>query len=335
MSDKPQLDLSIVIVNWNSVAFLRECIASIRQQTHGIAYEIVVVDNASPAGDAEVIEKELENIILIKSDRNLGFAGGNNLAFTRASGEYLLFLNPDTKLLGPAINLMLCHLQGLPDGGIIGCRLLNGDLSLQTSSIQRFPTILNRVLESEYLRRRWPGCPLWGISALFADHGAPSKVESISGACMMMRRQVFEAVGFFTEDYFMYAEDLDLCWKVRRAGFASYYVPEATVVHHAGKSSRPEWAVIMKVRSELRFCRIHRGRAYGVAFRSALVINAMGRFFILSVLGVLKNGVERREAVESTRKWRTILRALLTDGKLKDQTLMVQKSVLRDGGQER
>jgi GT2 family glycosyltransferase len=212
------MELSIICVNWNSLEYLRECIASVYQHTHGVSFEIIVVDNASPQGGVDALKQQFPEITIIKSEKNLGFAGANNVGFRRSSGDYVLFLNPDTKLAEPAINAMLQHIKMLPDAGIVGCKLLNTDLSVQLTSIQKFPTILNQVLDAEYLQLRWPHCFLWEIAPLFSNEVKLLKVEVITGACMLLRREVFERVGMFSEDYFMYAEDIDLNYKVRRAG---------------------------------------------------------------------------------------------------------------------
>src|ERR1019366_1850950 len=250
------MDLSVIFVNWNSADYLRDAVASVRQHTSGISYEIIVVDNASPrgAGESEILERQLSDVTLIKSAQNLGFAGANNLGFRQSSGRNILFLNPDTKLTSPAIRQMLLRLDTLPNAGIVGCKLLNGDLSLQTSCVQTFPTILNQVLDTDYLRLRWPNCRLWGTASLFSQSPDPAEVEVISGACLMIKREVFERVGCFTEDYFMYAEDLDLCYKVHRAGFRNYYVKEASLIHYGGKSSSPLPATRMKWKAIPRFC---------------------------------------------------------------------------------
>ena len=118
------MELSIIFVNWNSTDYLRDCIASIFEYTRGISFEIVVVDNASPSGDADMLAEQFPEITLIKSSQNLGFAGANNLGYRRSSGECLLFLNPDTKLMSAALPVMLRRLQSLPDAGIVGCQVL-------------------------------------------------------------------------------------------------------------------------------------------------------------------------------------------------------------------
>ncbi len=299
------MDVSIIFVNWNSVDYLQECIPSIRQHTRGLSYEIIVVDNDSPAGDADVIEREFPGITLIKSKENLGFAGANNLGFKQSSGEYILFLNPDTKFISPVINILLKRSQSLPDAGVVGCKLLNRDRSIQTSSIMQFPTIFNELFQFEYLRLRWPS--YWGIGPLFSDSLEPAKVEVISGACMLIRRDVFEKVGMFSDEYFMYAEDIDLCYKIGKAGWTNYYVGEAEAIHYAGICSPRIWQLVAKLKSMLRFCEKFYGRSYTRIFRVSLACNAFVRLVVLYGLSLL----QKKESLQlSIVKWTTTLKAL-------------------------
>ncbi len=303
------LDLSIVIVNWNSVNYLRECLASIYESCGGVSFEVIVVDNASPKRDIDELPGEFPAVILLKSAANLGFAGANNLGFSHSSGEYVLFLNPDTRILSSAIQTILLHARELPHAGIVGCKLLNTNGSIQTSCIQRFPTILNQVLDVEFLQLRWPRLSLWGIAPLFAEKPTPAKVEVISGACMLVKRDVFQRVGGFSDDYFMYAEDLDLCHKVIEAGFDNYYVGDAEIIHHGGKSSGQrevsEWATQMKFRSILRFCEKTRGSLYGGLFRVSLAAVALCRLILIASAFPFGEA-KKLKAVFS--KWRAVLR---------------------------
>jgi GT2 family glycosyltransferase len=306
------MELSIISVNWNSVDYLRECIASVYEQTRGISFEIIVVDNASPQGGVEVLREHFPEVRIVHSQKNLGFAAANNIGFHDSTGRYVLFLNPDTRLITPAVNIMLEQLKSLPNGGIVGCKLLNTDLSVQITSIQKFPTIVNQVLDLEYLQLRWPGCPLWNIRPLFSEVATPLSVEVISGACMLLRREVFEQVGMFTEDYFMYAEDIDLNYKVKKAGFTNYYVSTASIVHHGGGSSKQEasqWATLMKYRAMGKLFRKTRGHLYGVLYRATMVCAASGRLLILALAYPLANVMWNRQSLQlSARKWRVILR---------------------------
>jgi GT2 family glycosyltransferase len=175
----PDMELSIICVNWNSVPYLRECIASIYEHTRDLRFEIIVVDNASPQRDVDSLRETFPAIRIIKSPNNVGFARANNLGVRHSSGTCLLFLNPDTRLVSPAIKLMLSFLSSSRDAGILGCKLLNSDLSIQTDSIRAFPTILNQLFDIEYLRVRWPGCSLWKIAPLFLYDFKPTRVELV------------------------------------------------------------------------------------------------------------------------------------------------------------
>ena len=269
--------------------YLRECIQSIYQHADGLTFEIIVIDSGSPNDDVDTLRDQFPEIKLIKSGRNIGFAAANNLAFRDSCGEHVLFLNPDTLLTGPAIQTVLGWSRALPDAGVLGCKLLNSDLSVQTSSIQRYPTILNQMIDIEYLRLRWPGFRLWAIGPLFTAPAAqPVRVESISGAFMLMRRKVFETSGLFSEEYFMYAEDIDLCHKAALAGFTNYFVAEATVIHHGGKSSgqrkAKQWATIMKFRAMAQFCVKTHGKTYSLLFRTAMGCAAAARLAVMAIM---------------------------------------------------
>jgi hypothetical protein len=307
------IDLSIVCVNWNSVDYLRECIGSIYEMTRDVSFEIIVVDNASPAGDVTILEQDFPEIKLIKSATNLGFGGANNLGFRHSTGEHVLFLNPDTKLITPAVTLMLTQLRSLPDAGIVGGKLLNSDLSIQTESIQRFPRILNQLLDIEYLRLRWPACRLWQIGPLFGSATGPTRVEVIPGACQMLKREVFQSAGLYSKEYFMYAEDIDLNYKVAALGLNSYYIGNAVIVHHGGKSSRQQkvsqWSTKMKFRAMVTLFRKRRGYVYSNAYRATMAVAAAGRLVALALIFSFTNARQKRDMVRAaSAKWRTVLK---------------------------
>jgi|HubBroStandDraft_6_1064221.scaffolds.fasta_scaffold84221_2 GT2 family glycosyltransferase len=307
------MELSIICVNWNSVDYLRECIASIYEFTHGVPFEIIVVDNASPEAGVDILKGQFPGITLVKSEKNLGFAGANNLGFKHSTGSYVLFLNPDTTLMAPSINVMLENIKSLPDAGIVGCKLLNTDLSVQLSAIQKFPTILNQLLDVEYLQCRWPRCPLWDISPLLSNEAKPAKVEVISGACMLLPREVFEQVGMFSEDYFMYAEDIDLNYKVNHAGYSNYYVGEAAIVHHGGGSTSRQWVsqrrTVMKYRAMRRYYRKTRGPVYESMYRFTMGCAALARLMLLALAYPLGNILWDKKSIRiASEKWRAVLK---------------------------
>jgi GT2 family glycosyltransferase len=262
-------DLSVIIVNWKSVGFLQKCLRSLYANTRAITFEIIVVDNASGDNCEEMLAAEFPSVRCVQSDSNLGFAGANNLGFQYSSGGNLLFLNPDTEVIASAIEDMAQTLEKDLRAGIIGPKLLNSDGSVQTSCIRSFPSLVSEVLDAELLRRKFPRSRLWGTRALFAHESGPAPVDAVSGACLMIRRQVFEQVGRFTTSYFMYAEDVDLCLKVRQAGGTNLFLPRAAVTHHGGQSSRSQddehFADVVLRESRLRFFRNRRGVLYAAS----------------------------------------------------------------------
>lgn len=306
------MDISIVIVNWNSAAFLRECLRSIYSTVTGLHFEVIVIDNASFDGSEIMVRREFPEVEFIQSTKNLGFAGANNMAFARSRGRNVLFLNPDTELTENALPVMCSSLDAIPDAGVVGCKLLNSDLSLQTSCIQAFPSILNQSLDFEFLQALFPKSSLWGMRALYAPSSEPSRVDIVSGACLMIRRIVFEQVGQFSTDYFMYAEDMDLCYKAARAGWRTYFVGDATVIHHGGGSSSTgpnQFAAIMMQESKLTFMRVRHGRAYALCHQCSLVLVSVVRILILAAtLPFAIRQPRRQRVLARLAKWFKIFR---------------------------
>ena len=307
------MDLSIIIVNWKSVDYLRECLRSIYANSHDLELEIIVIDNASGDDCAAVLAREFPQVLCIASAKNLGFAGANNLGAARAAGRNVLFLNPDTEVVGSALQAMMKVLDGFDDAGVVGSMLLNSDSTMQTSCVQSFPTISNQILDAEVLRKRFPNSELWGMQSLFNSNGAPSHVDVISGACMMMKSETFAKVGGFSADYFMYSEDVDLCFRVKKTGFHNYFVSSARVIHHGGRSSANEpqnnFAAILMRESRSRWMRTWRGATYAAAYRAATALAAAGRVAVLKVgIGIARSADRRKSLGYSAEKWVKILR---------------------------
>jgi len=305
------MELSIIIVNWHSKEHVRNCIASILATTRSIRFEIVVIDNASFDGCDEMLRQHYPQVRFIQSNQNLGFAKANNVAFLESQGHSVLFLNPDTEATANAINVMFEYLQQMPNAGAVNCRLLNADQTVQTSCIQSFPTILNSLLDSDLLRTLFPKLPLWGMAPLFSDKDGPVEVEALSGACIMLKRAIFESVGMFGEDYFMYAEDIDLCYKIRQAGYKNYFIPNVAVIHYGGASTEKtdsDFSSVTIRESCWRFLQKTRGKAYSMAYRLSMLLSSIGRITILLIILPVRivrpNGVSGLSALH---KWWAIL----------------------------
>jgi GT2 family glycosyltransferase len=305
--------LSVIIVNWKSCDFLRKCVQTIEENTGNLNLEVIVVDNASYDGSGEMLAREFPSVTFIQNNKNQGYAYANNLGYQHSRGRNLLFLNPDTEVIGDALTRLTNVIETTPDAGVVGARLLNHDASLQMSCVQAFPSILNQVLDCDAFRHTFPKSSLWGIRALFENAGQPAVVEAISGACMMIKRSVFESVNLFSTEYFMYSEDLDLCFKTARAGWNNYYVSDAAVIHYGGKSSKakPEsnFSTVMMRESLRKFFRIRRGRLHAFAYRSAMGLAAIFRVAVIGAMVLVNLGTPRRASLGAAfSKWVGVLR---------------------------
>ncbi|MBI1804265.1 MAG: glycosyltransferase family 2 protein [Ignavibacteriae bacterium] len=228
------MDVSIIIVGYNSRELLKRCLASIIRETNGISYEIVLVDNASTDETRETIEQEFPTVRTIWNNQNRGYAAANNQGIAIAHGKYVVLLNPDTEVLDGAIQKIVEFADCHPRAGIVGCKLLFPDRTLQRS-VKSFPTFTNVLWESTFLYRVFPRSPIFGRYYLsYFDCASELQVDWVSGACMMIRRQVLEKIGNLDEQFYMYAEEMDFCYRAKRAGFEVWYCPSAEVVHFWG-----------------------------------------------------------------------------------------------------
>jgi N-acetylglucosaminyl-diphospho-decaprenol L-rhamnosyltransferase len=308
-ADEAGMNVSVIIINWNSREYLKECLQSLIRHTKEITYEILVLDNASFDGSAEMIAAEYPQVNFIQVRKNLGFAAGNNLAARRATGEMLLFLNPDTALQCDALSFLYQALKADQQAGVAGARLLNSDRTVQTSCIQAFPTVLNSFIDSDFLRKLFPRAAIWGMKPLFSTSNEPSQVDAVSGACLMIRRSLFDMLNGFDERYFMYTEDRDLCYRAYVSGCARLHVPSAVVVHHGGGSSRnnPKLLPYLRVRRSIyRFMRLRKGRITATLFRCSQGLSAFYRLILLVLAFIiLGRGSSGRDL--SIAKWVGVL----------------------------
>jgi GT2 family glycosyltransferase len=304
------MDLSIIIVNWNSKNYVRQCLRSLSKHHPTAELEIIVVDSGSFDGCDVMLAAEFPSVIYIQSPTNIGFARANNLGARHATGRHLLLLNPDTEFFEDSLSVMLACLERLPRAGALGCRLLNANHTLQTSCVQSYPTVLNQLLDSEYLRQMVPRSWLWGMQPLYNDSVDPIEAEAISGACVLLRRERFESVGGFTETYFMYGEDLDLSYKLHLAGYVNYHVPTTYLVHFGGGSSRQaasNFSTVMMRESVHRFMRLHRGRFSALSFRLTTSVAALARLLLILPLMLFGDRMVRHGS-DSLRKWAAIFK---------------------------
>ncbi len=269
------MDVSVIIVSWNTKEILRNCLRSVYEQVGGIRFEVFVVDNASSDGSAQMVEDEYPQVRLIRNAENRGFAAANNQAITLATGRYLLVLNPDTIVLDGAIAKTVAFADEHPEAGVIGCKILGSDRTLQRSCFM-YHSLLNLLILTSGLHRVFPGSCFFGRERMtWWDYRSVREVQALTGCFMLVRREAISQVGLMDERFFMYAEEMDWCWRMRSNGWKVLYFPHAEIVHLGGSSAALRWEdmLIEQRKSLLLFIEKRQG---GVAKWFANVLLLLG-----------------------------------------------------------
>jgi len=236
--------LSVVIVNFNVKYFLEQCLCSLKKTVDQSALlsgktEVFVVDNASSDGSMAFLQPLYPAFHFIQNQENSGFAKGNNLALSRCTGEFVLFLNPDTVLAENSLDVCVSFLQSHSGAGAVGVRMIDGGGNFLKESMRGFPSPRTSFFKIIGLARAFPRSRLF--AAYYAGGLDPHQnhpVEILSGACMMVRKTALDKTGGFDEQFFMYAEDIDLSYRIQKAGFQNYYLASACIIHFKGESTR-------------------------------------------------------------------------------------------------
>lgn len=234
-SRKDIKDISIVMVNYNSGGLLSKSLQSIFNSGCDSNTEVIVVDNNSDDNSAQNARAIFPQVNFIQNDRNLGFAKANNLGIKKSQGRSVLLLNPDTVIVHGALQKMVEFMNTSPKIGIIGAKLLNPDGNVQLSC-RSFPSWINAIYNRySPITRMFPKNK-HAAGYLLTDwaHDEPRQVDWLSGACLMIKREVLEQIGLFDEDFFMYCEDIDICYRSKQAGWKNFYYPDAQVMHYIG-----------------------------------------------------------------------------------------------------
>lgn len=322
MSSPSDKLLSIIVVNWKVRDLLCECLRSTFENTRlpRAQYEVVVVDNDSGDGSVEMVASEFPEVTLIANRDNVGFGAANNQAMAHCSGKWILLLNPDTIVPSGAIDRMLEKIQASPDIAVLGCRLENGDGTLQKWTGGAFPTFWNLATHYFFLDRLLPAA--WRPAPLYLDHDVQQDVSVgwVSGACMLLRREV---VGeeIFSPHFFMYGEDMELCYRMRKAGHEVIYTPAASIIHFQGESMKQQQGEIMlsSLKGPRQFYLMTHGPGTIFLFDWVTLAGFFLRWLLFSIAGLL--GKERmRERAESSLRYTQIIRRLMRADKTRGAT---------------
>jgi GT2 family glycosyltransferase len=283
-------DVTVIIVSWNVRDLVGDCIRSVIDQTRH-SYEIIVVDNASADGTAEMIATELPTVTLLANDDNRGFAAANNQALARAEGRNILLLNPDTLVLDGAVDVMLEWLEQHPDVGCVGCQVLQTETDVQMTCFSD-PGPLNMLLIETGLHRMFPGSRFFGRPHYAGwDRSDQRDVDVVSGMFMLVPRRVVDEVGPMDDAFFIYSEEADWCRRIRNRGYRCVFAPVARILHRdgGGKSTaqtRPKMYVQLQ-KSKLIYVAKHYGLAGRMFAKTLLTVSMLTRGVVFGLMSLV------------------------------------------------
>ena len=301
------MKLSIIVVSWNTRQLLDDCLTSVYAYPPQEMFEVIVVDNASHDGSAAMVREKFPQVRLVESPNNVGFAEGNNLAVPLCRGDYILLLNPDTVVKPDAFDALTAFMDAHPEAGAAGSMLLNPDETLQPSChpAPRLSRDLWRLFHLDvvaaygrYHMHKWPT-------------DTPREVDVIQGASMIVRKAILDRIGFLDGDYFMYSEEVDLCYRLQQAGWRLYWVPGSRVIHYGGQSTK-QVATDMFLQlylGKLKYFRKHYGQMAGVGYKLVLVLAAVFRL-ALTPLTWFQHGPERQKNQTLARHYGRLLKTI-------------------------
>lgn len=283
-----QMKVSVIIVNYNVKYFLEVCLHSVIRAARGFDVEVIVTDNHSQDGSCAMIREQFPDVILIENKDNKGFSRANNQGVAIARGEYILFLNPDTVMSEDFFRRTVPYLDAHPKAGSLGPRLIDGKGLYAPDSKKSFPTLSVAIFKTTGINRLFSKSPYFNkYYAVHVGEREQAAVECLSGCCMLVRRQVIDEIGgAFDEDYFMYCEDVDLAYRIQKAGYENVYFPEATLIHYKGESTRKATLSYVRIFNEALsiFVKKHYSKRQAGLF--VLMINV--GIVLRAILGALK-----------------------------------------------
>ncbi|MER3523795.1 MAG: glycosyltransferase family 2 protein [Ignavibacteria bacterium] len=306
------VDLSIVIVSWNSRLDLMRCLGSLKTSHPSVAYEVVVVDNASSDETVAFLKQTYPDVHVIVNEHNRGFAAANNQAFGVVRGRYILLLNPDTLVHDGALDALVAFMDTHTDAGAAGPILCNKDGSLQYTGV-RFPRVGDLLVESLFLDQIFPRSRIFGRhKETYADVHSVRSVDFVQGSCMIVRSDIVRSVGGLDENFFLYFEEVDWCKRMQDAGYRVYVVPWARITHLANVEigHYNEHRVVHYHRSLLRLFQKHHGFVDRVLLRAVLALRSIIRILVWSVMALVRPSL-RSKSISAMRGYVRTLGLLL------------------------
>jgi len=310
--------LSIVVVTWNNAGIIRQCLKSLQSISDYPDAEIILVDNASSDGTADIVEREFPAINLVRSRTNLGFAGGNNIGIRKSNGKYVSLINSDVVATQGSLDTLLQYMEEHPDIGVLGPKMIMPDGTVGASCMC-FPTVANWFWRALALDVVFKHSRRFGAYLMtYFQYDRPSDVDVLTGWFWMIRREAMEQVGLLDERFFMYGEDIDWCRRFRDAGWRVVFFPRATAIHccAASSSRAPVRFHIEMMRANLQYCRRHHNSLALAAFWLTSVLHEAVRTAGYGALWLLGKPVREGKVLKVKRSWRC-LKWLMGFGDLK------------------
>lgn len=284
------MDLSIVIVNYNTAKLLSNAIESIYKTAKGLRFEIIVSDNGSTDGSEGYIKSNYTDVIWISNDANLGFSKANNVGIKIAKGRYILLLNSDTVLMDSCLDSCIDYMDKHIDVGVLGCKVVLPDGRLDAACKRGFPTPTASLYKFLGLPKLFPKSKVFGqYNLTYLDEDEINEVDCLVGAFMMVKREVLEEVGFLDEDYFMFGEDIDWCYRIKEGGWKIVYYPKAKIIHYKGGSGRTFKTDYEFHRAMYLFYNKHYRDKYPLVVGLLVYLGIFFRF----ILSILVNSIKR------------------------------------------
>lgn len=293
------IDVSVIVIAWNVRELLYNCLKSVYKETRGINYEVIYVDNASDDGSVKMVKERFPAVRIIENEENKGFITANNQGIEISKGKYVLLLNSDTIILDNAIAKAVKFVDQHPEAAVIGCRVLNPDMTLQRTC-SMYHSLLNMFLAATYLYKIFPRNMFFGRHDMtWWDFDDVKEVEVVYGCFSLVRREAINQIGLMDPRYFVFGDDPDWCYRFSKAGWKIFFTPEPRIIHYGGQTTKKmaDKFILQLYGSHLIFMKLHRSK---LSFPIARVLIAL--FFILRVpywfaIGILKrNG--KKESIQ-------------------------------------
>jgi len=284
------VDLSIIIVSWNCREYLEQCLRSIASSGIRHSYQVFVVDNGSSDGSISLVELSYPNVKLISNTENLGFAAANNQALRLVDSRFVVLLNPDTVVGSGALDAMIDFFERYDDAWAVGPAMVSGDGSVHYTGVA-FPSNWNILVESVFLDRLFPKSRLLGAhKQTYEPRQEPRAVDYVQGACLMVKSKAIEKVGLLDERFFMYFEEVDWCYRIKKAGGEVWYYPMASVVHLGGDEFGhfDERRLVYYYLSLLLFYRKHYQTYRLFLLRCLLIMRSLIRIIVWGTVSIVR-----------------------------------------------